>query len=307
MPTLSLLGNSPPPSFSPFSCSCGSAKKMLLDKMDILDKKEEHTPLTVQEKELQVEMHIRLKKLLRDEEIKWRRRAKEKDLKEGDGNTWYFHLKASGRRKNNHISVLQNNGEEIMGDSDLIKHVSELYKQLFGPSHVTSLRMDGMVCNQLSEEYRQSLIRPFSLEEIKDTIDELKHDKAAGPDGFPAEFYQQFWESIKHDLKEMLDKFHSGHLDIERLNHGVISLIPKVLDANVVQQFRPICLLNVSYKILTKILENRLRLIIHKVISYTQIDFIKDRFIMEGIVNLHETIHEIHHKKLPGVLFKIDF
>jgi hypothetical protein len=105
----------------------------------------------------------------------------------------------------------------------------------------------------------------------------------------------------------MLDKFHSGQLDIERLNHGVISLIPKVPDANVVQKFRPICLLNVSYKILTKILANRLRLIIHKVISDTQIDFIKDRFIMEGIVNLHETIHEIHHKKLPGVLFKIDF
>jgi hypothetical protein len=45
--------------------------------------------------------------------------------------------------------------------------------------------MDGMVCNELSEEDRQSFIRPFSLEDIKETIDELKHDKAAGPDGFP--------------------------------------------------------------------------------------------------------------------------
>jgi hypothetical protein len=49
-----------------------------------------------------------------------------------------------------------------------------------------------VVCNQLSEEDIQSLIRPFCLEEIKETIDELKHDKAAGPDGFPAEFYQKF-------------------------------------------------------------------------------------------------------------------
>jgi hypothetical protein len=184
-----------------------------------------------------------------------------------------------------------------MGDAKPIKHVTEFYKALFGPSPVTSLRMDGVVCNQLSEEDRQSLIRPFSLEEIKDTIDELKHDKAAGPDGLPAEFYQKFWEKIKYDLKEMLNKFHSGQLDIERLNHGVISLIPKVPDANVVQKFRPICLLNVSYKILTKILAIRLGLIIHKVSADTQTAFIKDRFIMEGIVILHETIHEIHHKK----------
>jgi hypothetical protein len=171
-------------------------KKMLLDKMDVLDKKEEHTPLSIQEKELQVEMHKRLKKLLRDEEIKWRQRAKEKDLKKGDGYTKYFHLKASGRRKQNHISVLHHNGEEIMGDANLIKHVTEFYKALFGPSPVTSLRMDGVVCDQLNEEDRQSLITPFSLEEIKETIDELKHDKAAGPDGLPAEFYQKFWEEI---------------------------------------------------------------------------------------------------------------
>ena len=121
------------------------------------------------------------------------------------------------------------------------------------------------------------------------------------------EFYQEFWEVIKEDLKEMLDAFHKGDLDIERLNHGVISLIPKIPDADTIQQFRPICLLNVSYKILTKLLANRLGLIIHKVIADTQTAFIKDRFIMEGIVILHETIHEMHHKKLPGVLLKIDF
>jgi hypothetical protein len=59
--------------------------------------------LIAEEKEIHVDMHNRLKKLLRDEELKWRQRAKEKDLKEGDGNTKYFHLKASGRRKKNHI------------------------------------------------------------------------------------------------------------------------------------------------------------------------------------------------------------
>jgi hypothetical protein len=74
----------------------------------------------------------------------------------------------------------------------------------------------------------------------------LKPNKAAGTDGLPAEFYQVFWEVVKDDLKEMFDAFHSGDLDIERLNHGVISLIKKVPGAIMIQKFSPICLLNVS-------------------------------------------------------------
>jgi hypothetical protein len=279
----------------------------LLERLDLLDKKGESTPLSTVEKELQVTLHDRLKKLLREEEIKCRQRAKEKDLKEGDVNTRYFHLKASGRRKKNYILVLQNNGEEIYGESDLIKHVTDFYKQLFGPSTVSSLNLNGIDCKQLTEEDRHELTKPFDLEEIKRVVFEMKHNKAAGPDGFPAEFYQLFWDTIKEDLKETFDKFHDENLDIERLNHGVITLVLKVPDALTIQKFRPICLLNVSYKILTKLLADRLGLVIHKIIADTQTAFIRNRYIMEGIVILHEIIHELHHRKTSGFLFKINF
>jgi hypothetical protein len=95
-------------------------------------------------------MHDRLKKLLRDEELKWRERAKEKIFEIGWWNTKYFHLKASGRKKKDHIYELQNNGEEILGEPELISHVTEFYKKLFGPTHVTSLRLDGLMCDQIS-------------------------------------------------------------------------------------------------------------------------------------------------------------
>jgi hypothetical protein len=57
--------------------------------------------------------------------------------------------------------MLQNNGEEIMGKSDLIKHVTNFYKQLFGPSSVTYLRMEGIVCTHLGEEDRHDLVKSF--------------------------------------------------------------------------------------------------------------------------------------------------
>ena len=70
-----------------------------------------------------------------------------------------------------------------------------------------------------------------------------------GPNGFTVTFYKKFWHTIKGDLMEMMNDFFLGQLDIARLNYGVITLVPKVTDAKDVKQFRPICLLNMSFKI----------------------------------------------------------
>jgi hypothetical protein len=84
-------------------------------------------------------------------------------------------------------------------------------------------------------------------------------------------------------------------------------LLPKKKDARVIQQYRPICLLNVSFKIFTKVATNRLTTIAQKLIRLTQTTFLPGRNIMEGVVILHETLHELHTKKQNGVIFKIDF
>lgn len=135
----------------------------------------------------------------------------------------------------------------------------------------------------------------------------MNHNKAPGSDGFPVEFYQQFWETIKGDLVQMFKDLSKGDLPLFSLNFGVITLIPKVQEANIIQQYRPICLLNVSYKIFTKVTTNRLGSVADKVVSPTHTTFIKGRNILEGVVILHETIHELHRKKLSGVILKLDF
>ncbi|WVZ69841.1 hypothetical protein U9M48_018567 [Paspalum notatum var. saurae] len=92
-----------------------------------------------------------------------------------------------------------------------------------------------------------------------------------------------------------------------RLNFGNIILIPKVDDASKIQQYRPICFLNVSFKIFTKVASNRIVKVAHKIIRPSQTAFLPGRNIMEGAVVLHETLHELHRKNLNGVIFKIDF
>ena len=136
---------------------------------------------------------------------------------------------------------------------------------------------------------------------------QMEHNKSPGPDGFPAEFYQKFWPIIKDDLMAMFVQLQKGDLPLFKLNFGVITLLPKKEDASRIEQYRPMYLLNVSLKIFTKVGTNHVSSIAHRVIQPTQSAFIPGRNIFEGVVILHETIHEIHKKKLDGVLLKIDF
>ena len=125
----------------------------------------------------------------------------------------------------------------------------------------------------------------------------MKHNKALELDDFPAEFNQVFWSLIKHDLMAMFKDFHKGNLPIFSLNFGIISLIPKMKEAKMIQQYRPICMLNISFKIFTKVLANRLNIVVDKINKPTQTAFLTGRYIMEGVVILHETIHELKREK----------
>ena len=136
---------------------------------------------------------------------------------------------------------------------------------------------------------------------------QMEHNKAPGPDGFLVEFYQVFWNLIKDDLMAFFTDFHKEDLNLYSLNFGIITLIPKIHEATKIQQYRPICVLNVSFKIFTKVGTNRLNKVAQSVVSPTQTAFMPGRNIMEGVVILHETIHELPTKKSDGVIFKIDF
>jgi hypothetical protein len=88
-------------------------------------------------------------------------------------------------------------------------------------------------------------------------------------------------------------EFHARRLPIHSLNFGVISLLPKIAEVTRIQQYRPIYLLNVSFKIFMKVLNNRILKVTDKLIGPSQTTFISSRYITEGIVILHETIHEL--------------
>lgn len=160
---------------------------------------------------------------------------------------------------------------------------------------------------QVGEADNESLSAPFLEKEVLQAIEGMRNGKAPGPDGFPAEFYKKCRHIIKKDLMSMFHDLFCGHLQLFHLNFGTITLLPKKEGATRIEQFRPICVLNVSFKIFTKVGTDRLTKMAHSMVQYTQTTFMPGHNILERVVVLHETLHEMHSKKLDGVIFKVDF
>jgi hypothetical protein len=123
----------------------------------------------------------------------------------------------------------------------------------------------------------------------------------------PAEFLQVCWDIIKDDLLAMFEDFYHHRIKIERINYGTIILLPKGEEADVIQKYRPICLLQVLFKIFTKAPTNRTRPALDKIIHSCQNAFIKGRFITDGVMLLQEVLREVKYMKQQGVVLKLDF
>ena len=134
------------------------------------------------------------------------------------------------------------------------------------------------------------LSQNISLEEIETAIKDLSNEKAPVPDGFPIEFYNANISWICKDLHDLYTKAISkGTLGLE-INKGIIKLLPKDGDKALIKNWRPITLLNVSYKILAKILALRLINILPKFFCATQTSFIKGRYILENLITYWEAM-----------------
>jgi hypothetical protein len=105
----------------------------------------------------------------------------------------------------------------------------------------------------------------------------------------------------------MFTVLHARKLELFRLNFCKVILLPKVNEEERIQQFRPICLLNVSFKIFMKVATIRPNTMADHVVQPSQTAFMQGRNILVGLVILHKAVHELHTKKMNGVILKLYF
>ena len=130
----------------------------------------------------------------------------------------------------------------------------------------------------------------------------------AGTDGLPCEFCKVFWKDIDETLTEALNfSYQTGKLAVSQ-RRGIVKLIPKKdADPNLIKNWRPLTLLNCDYKIASKAIANRIKMVLPKLISEDQSGFIKNRCISDNIRTLDSAIKYAENKGLPGLLLFLDF
>ena len=134
--------------------------------------------------------------------------------------------------------------------------------------------------------------------------------KAPGPNGMPPLFFQTYWTDVSMDVTHAVLSCLNSCSILKSINHTFITLIPKVNNLEKVSNFRPISFCNVIYKIISKLIANRLKPVLNSIISETQSAFIADRLITNNILITFESLHHMKNnctRKKGFMAIKVEF
>ncbi|XP_010431573.1 PREDICTED: uncharacterized protein LOC104715904 [Camelina sativa] len=189
--------------------------------------------------------------------------------------------------------------------------VVDFYKGLFGGqsarSSVSVSEIADLVTQRCSSSAIQILNAPYSPEEIKKATFSLPRNKAPGPDGYCVEFFTAQWETVGSSAIEAVTEFFRSGKMLKQWNATIITLIPKTPNAQRVGEFRPIACCNTLYKIVSKLLANRLKRVIPDLVSNSQSAFIPGRLLVENVLLATELVQGYNQKNISqrGML-KVD-
>lgn len=221
-------------------------------------------------------------------------RSRIKWMQWGDKNTSFFHASTIQRRQRNRITMLKLQNSNWCRDPMILRnHILSFYKELYkseGQRHYQPIL--NQCPSPITQHINEELVAVPLMEEIQDVVFQMGALKAPGPDGFSGIFYQHSWDIVKTDLFQLVQKFfQTGVLD-PLLNRTHLSLIPKVKIPENISQYRPISLCNFSYKVISKLLANRLKKWLPSIIEPEQCAFVQGRQIQDNIFIVQEVLHQ---------------
>ena len=224
-------------------------------------------------------------------------------------NKYFLNLERAKSGAKGMCSIITDSGKEIRHPKEILHKQQAFYKKLYTAEDLAPFEYINTENITVNAETKEKMEGKISLYEIKQAVKEMKHNKSPGLDGLTAEFYCVFLCKFEQILLEAINyAFTTSGCLHKSAMRGVITLIPKKgRDIRKIQNLRPISLLPVDYKLVEKVLANRLKPALYEIINDDQKGFMKDRRITSNIRRILDLIEFTDHEDIPGLVISIDF
>eukprot|EP00253_Pinus_taeda_P012528 PITA_12528 len=258
-----------------------------------------------------LEIEHRRQLFLKQEEATWRLKIWALWLKSGDPNTKCFHRAANARRAKNSIwKITDGSGvfyvtqQEI--STEAVRYFSSQYRRKSGGDYQDVLWDIELAPQMFDVDGNTNFLRPITEDELLSTLKAFSKDKSLSPDGWTIEFYIHFYELLKLDLIRMVEEARLSGRIHQKASSTLIALIPKKGDAESFHDFRPISLCNISFKIISKIIVERLKPTLASFISLDQHAFLRGRNILNVVAITQEVMFLMKTKSLDATILNVD-
>ena len=226
----------------------------------------------------------------------------------GEHNTRYFLNLEKIRAKNRTMIATKDHKGNLVTDSKGILQVQvAFYKQLYASNPEVKFEQPEVDRPKLSDSQRIELDKDITVEEIGLAISKMARERSPGADGLNANFYKVFFVRLKFILLDLYNycfKIRRLHISART---GIITLLPKKSDLLLLKNWRPITLLCCDYKLISKVISDRIKSVLTSLIHENQTGFVPGRHISTNIRKAHDILDYVSKKNIAAVLILVDF
>ena len=278
----------------------------LLEKVEEM---ESHLPLNEHDDKILVKTKADLNQLV-DENTKgiiFRSKIRWQEFGERSSK-YFFNLEKARYNSKTCQVIIDSEGTEHTNDIDILRAEYDHYRQLYSKDTDCNFNMQNDYNVRVSDDIKMQQGQEISSDELLSAIKGMKKGRTPGNDGLPIEFYKMFAGRILPLLMNIYDSASAEHDMPPSSMTGILNLIPKPgKDARLIKNLRPITLLNTDYKIIEKVIANRMESAMSDIIHHDQKGFLKNRRISSNIRKIFDLMQYCNNTDTAGFILSMDF